>query len=45
MSCIVRGCEMDFVEPIRDKRKITQIKNFLAGAERPLMRWMLDPPP
>jgi integrase len=25
---------MDFVEPIRDRKKITQIKNFLIGAER-----------
>ncbi len=25
---------MDFVEPIRDKRKITQIKHFLIGADR-----------
>lgn len=25
---------MDFVEPIRDKRKISQIKNMLTGAER-----------
>ncbi len=25
---------MDFVEPIRDKKKISQIKNQLAGANR-----------
>ncbi len=25
---------MDFVEPIRDKKKITQIKNQLTGAKR-----------
>src|SRR5262245_25221716 len=29
-----RGTPMDFVDPIRDKKKISQIKNFLRGSNR-----------